>query len=240
MDNLKVVISEWIKIPTSGLKNSVFAVGDVHGYSAHFQLLLDTMSQNATSHDDLIFLGDLIDRGPNSLECLDIAEFNDFPGRQTLLWGNHELLALSSIFQKNTQRFDRIRFEYQDIWLRNGGSVVVDEFHTKGIRFKTSLADFIKDGFGDTLNFIKSGRSHIRLGNLLFVHAGLHPRISIKEWFNTSEIFVESEDLHWAWIREPFLLHQGAFEDNVLVIHGHTPDIKIQKLKKDNMKIYTN
>ena len=62
----------------------------------------------------------------------------------------------------------------------------------------------------DHLAFLESFEDMIQLGDYLFVHAGIDPRLPIDQQ--------RSRDLRW--IREPFLSHEGSH--GVVVVHGHT------------------
>ena len=66
-------------------------------------------------------------------------------------------------------------------------------------------------------------RSHVRLGNTLFVHGGLDPHAEPDEFLTRPwTIFTEAR---WAWINHGFLDWKGGF-DGTLVVHGHTPPDK--------------
>lgn len=72
---------------------SVWAVGDIHGQAQLLDTLLATLRRQP---DDLtVFLGDLIDRGPDSREVVErvLTEHIRAPDRTILLWGNHEVAA---------------------------------------------------------------------------------------------------------------------------------------------------
>jgi serine/threonine protein phosphatase 1 len=71
-------------------------------------------------------------------------------------------------------------------------------------------------------------RPHARSGDLLFVHAGVHPRIRVESFLATPwnvPLSRVDENLHWAWIRAPFLDHQPGPRgwDGAFAVHGHTP-----------------
>lgn len=67
-------------------------------------------------------------------------------------------------------------------------------------------------------------------GNLLFVHAGVHPQVSLKDWFSKHPYDLSSDD-HYLWVRWPFFHHEGKFEGGHLVVHGHTLDKTILAYK---------
>ena len=64
---------------------------------------------------------------------------------------------------------------------------------------------------------------HLRLGNVVFVHAGLDPRVPEEKFLATP--WTEFADAGWAWINRGFLDWKGGFGET-LVVHGHTPPAK--------------
>ena len=83
-------------------------------------------------------------------------------------------------------------------------------------------------------------RSHLRIGNILFVHAGIAPKRPIAACLDIPwHAHISKNAIHWAWIREHFLTWQGGWNDSgtargptdldspdrpdTLVVHGHTP-----------------
>ena len=75
-----------------------FVVGDVHGRCAQMRNLLDMLPRDE-SVDMLVFLGDLIDRGPDAPGCVDFVHQlqRDNPDHVTCLRGNHEQMLLDFI-----------------------------------------------------------------------------------------------------------------------------------------------
>jgi serine/threonine protein phosphatase 1 len=72
----------------STMKGRLIAIGDVHGCHEEMEDLLTLL--NPTADDKILFLGDLVNRGPDSHRCIEIARSI---GAQSLL-GNHELRLL--------------------------------------------------------------------------------------------------------------------------------------------------
>ena len=85
---------------------ATFAIGDIHGNEPALADLLAQLHPVTTSEDTVVFLGDYIDRGPSSKECIDrILEFQcTCPGRVVTLIGNHEYSLLRTLrdFTKHT------------------------------------------------------------------------------------------------------------------------------------------
>ena len=69
--------------------NSLIVVGDIHG---SLSCLMSILRQGNLENDSFLFLGDYVDRGPNSVECfLLLAVLKvEFPENFFLLRGNHE------------------------------------------------------------------------------------------------------------------------------------------------------
>lgn len=91
-----------------------FLVGDIHG---QYDLLIEAMVRVAfdTSRDRLFSVGDLIDRGEASLDCLSLAFEPWFFGVR----GNHEVLAQDALFNESGAEGDGFKHE---LWMNNGGT----------------------------------------------------------------------------------------------------------------------
>ena len=71
------------------MNGRIIAIGDIHGCHQEFADLLERLA--LTKDDQLILLGDLVNRGPDSLKVIDLAKAN----RALSLLGNHELRLLN-------------------------------------------------------------------------------------------------------------------------------------------------
>jgi serine/threonine protein phosphatase 1 len=72
---------------------ATIAIGDIHGNRAALHDLLTTVSSAVREGDTVVFLGDYIDRGPDSRGCLvDLIDFRDRRGEADVVFlrGNHE------------------------------------------------------------------------------------------------------------------------------------------------------
>ncbi|EIC84016.1 metallophosphoesterase [Serratia sp. M24T3] len=86
---------------------NVFVVGDLHGCYQRLITQLEELAFNR--HEDLLIsVGDLIDRGPQNVECLDLQNEKWF----VAVRGNHEQMAIDTISGKDDGR----------LWFGNGGS----------------------------------------------------------------------------------------------------------------------
>jgi serine/threonine protein phosphatase 1 len=106
-----------------------------------------------------------------------------------------------------------------------GGHVLLDQMAGRAGR-TTAHADqaLLANTLGETVvHRLQGMRSHVRLGNTLFVHGGLDPHADPDEFLARPwTLFTEAR---WAWINHGFLDWKGRF-GGILVVHGHTPPDK--------------
>jgi serine/threonine protein phosphatase 1 len=192
----------------------LYAVGDVHGRLDLLEAMLDLIEADARSSEHaerrtLVFLGDYVDRGPDSRGVVERL-LSDLPyGFDThFLKGNHEAILLD--FLQEAWRLDH--------WLLNGGEMTMRSYGVDTERLARLAAppEVWQQAFAEALHeahlrFYKALRLSVSFGDYLFVHAGVRPGIPIE---------AQSEaDL--VWIRGPFLDHTGGL--GKIVVHGHTP-----------------
>lgn len=96
-----------------------YCIGDLHGM---YDLLLQKMEEvNFDITQDRIFaVGDLIDRGPQSMKCLDLL----FEPWFFSCMGNHEEMMLEAVLRGDNMQ--------GGVWVRNGGAWAVLEHHAEG------------------------------------------------------------------------------------------------------------
>ena len=231
---------------------AVFAVGDVHGRESALVELLDVFSglptPGQTRH--LVFLGDLFDRGPSTLGALRaVARWRDW-GFDTMTWllGNHELMFLDAVRAARSGASPHSLLLRN--WLENGGDRVLAE---AGCATLPTTSEGMAQAFetlvgrmphieGQTVpGFLANAPGHLRVGDALFVHAGVYPKMPLAEALALApkdHLDPDIEPKHWAWVREPFLAWpfgwaasgraaKGTDEPGVLVVHGHTAPKKV-------------
>lgn len=88
-----------------------FAVGDLHGHFGLLQAQLDAIAFDP-ARDRLFSVGDLVDRGPESLRCLELV----FEPWFHAVRGNHEAMMFDSLLRN--RRFD--------LWMLNGGQWIYE------------------------------------------------------------------------------------------------------------------
>lgn len=223
---LPVEISEWKPAPFAP-GETVFAIGDIHGCAAELRVLLDAiarLAQQADGRRRLVYLGDMINRGPDTVGVLEQwAQDEEAHGVDHVdrLMGNHEIMLLLAV----------IGGPYADkaetLWLskRMGGPEFLEQMRELAGQPTTRVGhELLRAALGDgVVHRLWGMRSHVRLGNTLFVHGGLDPHADPDEFLSRPwTIFTEAR---WAWINHGFLDWKGGFK-GTLVVHGHTPPDK--------------
>ena len=188
-----------------------YAVGDIHGRLDLLEGMLAEIEADLAERPPrralLLFLGDLIDRGPASCQVIERLRTYRHPQlRLVFLMGNHEEVLV------------RILSGERGIlgnWLRFGGAECLASYGVDAAAFKTmsereALAA-IKKAIPDAhREFIAGFADTLRFGDYLFVHAGIRPSVDIS--------MQSQADLRW--IRQPFL--DDDSDHGLVVVHGHT------------------
>jgi serine/threonine protein phosphatase 1 len=171
-----------------------FAIGDSHGCLPQLRNLVEQCERLAgENRNRFVFLGDYIDRGPDSRGVLDyLIDLQKWsPDEIICLLGNHEAMLLDAIdAEANESR-----------WLRNGGRQTLRSFR---ILRAGGIPDKHQTWLRSLPKFVDDGRR-------FFVHAGVQPDRPLDQQ--------DEHDL--IWIREPFLSDKRDY--GRLIVHGHTP-----------------
>jgi serine/threonine protein phosphatase 1 len=212
----------------------IFVVGDIHGRSDLLAALIDEAAREPKLRDTrvIVFLGDLIDRGPDSLGAIDLAmaaKARVGADETIALMGNHETLMRLALDPETPWDEAIDAFE---TWIANGGERTVAEFLKKEEQPK-DLADMLALARASlpprVLAWLSSLRASWRSGQVLFVHAGVNPQVELETFLAAPwniPLAMLDEDRHWAWVRWPFLDHQPAMDgfSGFFIVHGHTPN----------------
>ena len=160
----------------------------------------------------MVFLGDIVDRGPDSWECLRmVAEFRRlFPTE--ILMGNHEQFMFVSLLHPDEGMREFALYN----WLRNGGRWAIPHLDTLAATLET--LDLGLDRWS----------ASVASGNVLLLHAGIPAGAAPHELaaflaqpkLDLPRVSGESAP-HWAWIRGGFLEAARPWADH-FVVHGHT------------------
>lgn len=196
----------------------IYAIGDVHGCLDQLNRMLDAIAKDLDGWEGrghLIFLGDLIDRGPDSAGVIERLVSGELPGeRATFLMGNHEEVMLECV-DGSVERFRS--------WIQFGGLETLESYglsRAEILEQASSLPHVIRDIVpAGHVEFIRSFEDHIGIGDYLFVHAGIRPGVPLEDQ--------SPRDLRW--IRSGFL--DNLVDHGPLVVHGHTivPSVEVHR-----------
>lgn len=190
-----------------------YAIGDIHGHRAKLEDALERIERDGGGR--VVFLGDYIDRGPDSRGVIDLLAQGQAEGRDwVFLKGNHDRL-FEWFIDPAGPRFDpHLLVGYHWFHKALGG---VETLASYGITLpdrirKKELAKQVQDVVPPAHAAFLRGLqlSHAQDG-LFFAHAGIRPGVAL-----TAQ---EEEDL--LWIRDEF--HDDTRDHGALIVHGHTP-----------------
>lgn len=195
----------------------VYAIGDVHGCRDQLERLLEAIEADLAgcgARGHLIFLGDLVDRGPDSAGVIERVLNGGLPGeRHDFLMGNHEEVLLEC-YDGNLQRCGQ--------WLQYGGLQALESYGLSRAEILERPAELpalmAKTIPPAHIAFLRSFADQLQVGSYLFVHAGIRPGVALGEQ--------AAKDLRW--IRGEFL--DSSASHGPMVVHGHSivPDVDVR------------
>ena len=220
--------------PKEPAMTSTYAVGDIHGQKDMLDRALALIAADGGADAQVVFLGDYVDRGPDSRGVIETLMTGVASGRNWVcVRGNHDRL-FTRFVRQGTAHDPRVKSGLHWVNPRLGGAATLASYGLHG------LADFAPHKFGDQeellhfegtagwideaalvqtaqeavpqahLDFIDGLPLTHQTDDLLFVHAGLRPGIALQD---------QTED-DLIWIRDGFLDSNHDF--GRLVVHGHT------------------
>jgi serine/threonine protein phosphatase 1 len=193
----------------------VYAVGDTHGHTDALRALIGTLGDDVARSGPaerplLIFLGDYVDRGPDSRGVIDaiLALQADSPFEVVWLKGNHED-ALVRVLRG---------LDFAPHWIASWGEATLRSYGVEvprpgreaqeTARVQAELAAALPASHHD---FLARCAMSFTVGDYLFVHAGVRPGVPL----------ADQEDRDLMWIRYDFL--ESDVDFGKVVVHGHTP-----------------
>lgn len=189
----------------------VYAIGDVHGRLDLLDELLGRIDADDAgkppAETSLIFLGDIVDRGPGSAGVVErLRQRAERQPGMRFLMGNHEEMFLAALDgDKATLR----------LFCRVGGRETILSYGMTAEEYDrldydelaVRMAELVPAAHRD---FLSGFEAMIVVGDYAFVHAGVRPDTPLADQ--------RTKDLRW--IRSPFLDHRGRLEK--IIVHGHT------------------
>ena len=201
--------------------HDIIAIGDIHGRLDLLKKLTEHIESLPLKPDaELIFLGDYIDRGPDSAGVVDFLLTHPLYQRHktVFLKGNHEATLLNFLGDPNIAKS----------WLQYGGGETLLSY---GVNLDPALLqtpdglEELRAAFAQALpeshlRFYKALELFADRGCYFFVHAGIDPERPLHD---------QGED-SYLWIRDRFLTDSTRFER--IIVHGHTPEPNAFKDKR--------
>jgi serine/threonine protein phosphatase 1 len=186
---------------------TTFVVGDIHGRCAQLHALLDMMPREETT-DTLVFLGDLIDRGPDVPGCVEhvLNLCRENPERVICLRGNHEQMLLDFLDEANM------------IWMESatGGDRTFEQYTEQPLRLRTeddfdAARDLIAAKIpSQQIEFLRQLPLYHEDDYALYVHAGLEDGKHPSESSPHSLLWTRDMDFYKSYHGKP-------------CVFGHTP-----------------
>ena len=192
-------------------------ISDIHGEIELFEKLLNIVQYDPTV-DQLILLGDYVDRGPNSMAVVEKVIRLKEQGA-LVLKGNHEDMMIKALTLNDENSWKH--------WaVRNGGRQTLQSYGFTESEFVINengpfvKPDINSDRLTKHLAFIQNLDTYIEWEEVIFVHAGVKPAVPINE--------TDSHTL--IWIRDEF--HKDYKGDKTIVF-GHTPTKSLNETETD-------
>jgi serine/threonine protein phosphatase 1 len=154
-----------------------------------------------------VYLGDYVDRGPQSRAVIDLLIERARHRDTVFLKGNHETFVMDFVEQPDVLRSWR-QFGGLETLMSYGMRPSMNPSDTELGELSTALRTTLPDSHYE---FFRSLVPYFSLGDFYFVHAGVKPGIPLAEQ--------SEQDL--LWIRDEFLLFEERYEK--MIVHGHTP-----------------
>lgn len=191
---------------------TVYAIGDIHGQLALLTEALERIEQDGVADAQVVFLGDYVDRGPDSSGVLEFLASANNPN-WVFLKGNHD--RLMEWFMQDPPRHDpHLLIGYHWLHDRLGGQETLASYGITEID-RRRMFDVAADARAAVpehhQTFIRDLPLKHHVGDVFFTHAGVRPGVALDQQ--------DEQDL--LWIRQEF--HESPADHGALIVHGHTP-----------------
>lgn len=142
------------------MTDRVIAIGDIHGHSSILKVVLDSI--NPQPEDTFVFLGDLVNRGPNSKGVIEqVLELKKICNVNVIL-GNHEEMILAAFAGGKSE---------VNFWKKFGGIQTLASYRAEEVRGIDR----------NHLLFIAEFRDYLETEDYIFVHAGCDPDLPLHQ-----------------------------------------------------------
>ncbi|MCX6243646.1 MAG: metallophosphoesterase [Bacteroidetes bacterium] len=181
-----------------------WVIPDIHGCVNTLKALIEEQIK-PTRYDELYFLGDYIDRGPNSKAVIDyIRNLQKDEYSVKPLKGNHEDFVVELYDAEHKSKnpwFFHFANRKKKSWSAIGGRHTLKSFRVKSV----------KDIPHDYIEWMRNLDYYVILENFVLVHAGLN--------FSVDDPFEDKRSM--LWLRDYKIIPEMI--NNRKIIHGHVP-----------------
>ncbi len=187
----------------------IYAIGDIHGCREKLEKLIKKVKP--TKKDTLIFLGDYIDRGPDSRGVIDFLINLSKEFKTIFLRGNHEWMFLEFYKKRDNETWE--------LWERNGARKTLE-----------SYGGIDKIPF-EHLNFVENTKVYHVYKNYLFVHGGVKPNVPLER----------QNEMDMMWIRREFINYSEPLKGYTVIFGHtpmEEPMIQSDKIGIDTGCVY--
>ncbi|QTN37258.1 metallophosphoesterase family protein [Cognatishimia activa] len=190
---------------------AIYAIGDIHGHFAQLETALARIEEDGGPDAQIVFLGDYIDRGPDSRAVIDLLSLGLAEGRNWVcLKGNHDGYLIDFLEHGRAESLLRPDLHWFDkplggaATLKSYGVDVEGKLISEVVEEARAAIPETHKAFMAALPCSHETETHF------FAHAGIRPGVA----------FSDQVELDLTWIRGEFL--NDTRDHGKLVVHGHT------------------
>jgi len=194
---------------------SVYAIGDIHGHLKQLEHALDLVSSDGGPDAKIVFIGDYVDRGPDSKAVIEVLQAGLSEGRNWIcLKGNHDRFFERFLAEPEPLHDPHLLVGYHWFHPALGG---VETLASYGVAMpdrvrQQDLAEQVRAVVPDThKTFLKNLHFNHQTDTCFFTHAGVRPGVALADQAENDLV----------WIRQEFLT--DTTDHGRLIVHGHTP-----------------
>jgi len=198
-------------LPRTDSGERIYAIGDIHGRYDLLRRLLDRVGEHSSALPEsaslhLLFLGDLVDRGPESAKVVELLQDLEQRTDQVIvLMGNHEEAMVRSL-EGDTTLLQR--------WLAVGGAETVESYGLRLPEPRDDLRQYLRylqaSLPAQQIKWLRGLPLTAQSGDYFFCHAGIRPGVALGRQ--------SRDDL--LWIRDDFVDDES--DHGAVIVHGHT------------------
>ncbi len=210
----------------SSESDPIYAIGDVHGMAGLLEDLLATIDEDAEragAKPRVVFLGDIVDRGPESRRAMELvhATLQAREGSHLIL-GNHDYLFRKALT-------NRLGDAGLDHWMEAlGGQETLRSYGNRRPGWAGGLPDLLLPRYAHHLALLDQAADMVIVDDYCLVHAGVDPKRPLGDQ--------DEHDLRE--IREVFLNASDPFPK--VVVHGHTiTDSELPEIHSNRIAVDT-